>query len=112
MSDCPISIIPAPQKKADSEQQIQTDQRASVSAPNETQPQVVFLDSPHGENKAMSRNDNTQEEAITNTTLTTAIHVEQELSPPPVPEGDDQKDSRATSVKTQRDETPSGTSNV
>ena len=97
--ECPISIIPAPQKNAD-EQQIHMDQPSTVSPPTQTQPGVVFLESPYGENNPASENNIIQADDINNATLTATIHVDQECPSAPIHELSSQRDDGAPSLYT------------
>ena len=120
-SECPISIIPAPKREAEDDQQLHTEPNTVSAAPK--QPKVVFLDTPQGEDNPEYPKETSKNANIDNESPTTLIQVEQEeyISDPTVthteqdpsttPEGDPETTS-ATSPNTQSCETPSGTSSV
>ena len=94
------------------EQQIHMDQPSTVSPPTQTQPGVVFLESPYGENNPTSENNIIQADDINNASLTATIHVDQECPSAPIHELSSQRDDGAPSLYTSRENTPSGTSIV
>ena len=101
-SECPISIIPAPAKKASEvTEQVQSDPSSNTVEVEElvqtdpkicdnqntspvavgSHPKVIFLESPNGGNKSQHQITNPQDDPSTNNTAQSVTNYEQDYSP-------------------------------